>query len=435
MKKHTFLIAIAFIFNLAAVLPSQAQMVTTDIDRFWQAYDKIRSTADKSEQLNYLNNLYIKNGSVGLKLIMEARRYSDQEYLDAINKYPLFWDSIRANTYRAKEFAKDIEVGVNRLKKIYPALKSNHIYFTIGALRTPGTGKDGQVLVGSELAMADESTNATEFTTAFSHLKPYFASNPIRHIVFLNVHEYVHTQQKAEMAYDLLSQSLFEGIAEFIPTLSLNVESPTPAIKYGRDNKELVRLAFEKEMFSPWTYNWIWNDFNNQFKTRDLGYYVGYAIAEKYYRESMDKQKAIADLIELDFNDPERIEAFVESTGFFSKPIKELKVAYEQSRPKVLGITQFENHSQSVSPTMTQITVQLSEAIDTRYSSTGLGPLGRDHFPEVVTRAIAVDGRSITYDVKLKPNQVYQMLVESGHRTRSATPIVPYLIEFRTSAN
>lgn len=433
MKKNILLLLVAFCLASANAQSTPSNFITDDIDNFWVAYDKVVSTTDTTAQLNYLQTLYFDKGSDGLRLMMEARHYTSREYREAINNYPLFWASVRENTYKAKAFAKEIEAGAKKLKVLYPKLKDNHIYFTIGALRSPGTGKDGQVLVGSELAMTDENTNATEFVTSFQYLKTFFQGNPIKNIVFLNIHEYIHTQQKTEWGYDLLSQSLFEGIAEFIPTLVLEKASPTPAIAYGKANNQAVRAAFEKEMFSPWFDNWIWNDLNNPFKTRDLGYYIGYAIAEKYYNAASDKKQAIATLIELDFNDSNAIEAFVNRIGYFSKPINYLKKAYEKKRPKVIGIKQFRNNSQAVPASTTQITVEFSTPLDTRYASTGLGPLGRDYFPEVISRALTEDGRTMTYEVKLKPNQLYQLVVESGFRTTDATPLVPYLIEFKTA--
>ena len=277
--------ALFLTFNLTCALAQSNNhfIITSDIDHFWEAYDKIQTTSDTSLQLEYLDKLFFEKGSEGLPLIMQARRYTPQEYLNAIHKYPMFWSSIRKNTLKSKDFATAIEQGVEKLKVIYPDLKPTNIYFTIGALRTPGTALNKQLLIGSELATADAHTNTSEFTVDFSHLKPYFATNPINDIVFLNIHEYIHIQQNTEGGYDLLSQSLFEGIAEFVPTLALEKSSPTPAINFGKNNAHRVREAFEKEMFSPWAYNWIWNDFENEFKIRDLGYYVGYAIAEQYY--------------------------------------------------------------------------------------------------------------------------------------------------------
>ncbi len=410
-------------------------IVTSDIDNFWIAYDKVQTTNDSTLQLNFLNTHFFERGSEGLPLIMEARRYTPQEYLTAIITYPLFWESIRKNTLMAKGYAEEIEQGVEKLKAIYPNIKPAKIYFTIGALRTPGTALNGKLLIGSELAMADANTNTSEFTTKFTHLKPYFANNPINDIVFLNIHEYIHTQQKTEGGYDLLSQSLFEGIAEFIPVIALGTASPTPAINFGKINEQQVKEIFEKEMFSPWIYNWIWNDFDNEFKTRDLGYYIGYAIAEKYFNNSKNKSLAIQELIELDFNCPELVEALVDKSGYFSKSTKALKKKFEKSRPAVIGIKQLKNGDKNINPNITQITIEFSTSMDKRFRSTDYGKLGKDFFPEIVSAKFADDGKSITYEIRLKPNQKYQFVIERSFRTEKAIPLKPYVLEFTTSIN
>lgn len=422
------------ILNLTCALAQSNNrfIITSDIDHFWEAYDKIQTTSDTSLQLEYLDKLFFKKGSEGLPLIMQARRYTPQEYLTAIHKYPLFWSSIRKNTLKSKDFATAIEQGVEKLKVIYPDLQPTNIYFTIGALRTPGTALNKQLLIGSELATADAHTNTSEFTVDFSHLKPYFATNPINDIVFLNIHEYIHIQQNTEGGYDLLSQSLFEGIAEFVPTLALGKSSPTPAINFGKNNAHRVREAFEQEMFSPWAYNWIWNDFENEFKVRDLGYYVGYAIAEQYYTKTQDKTLAIKTLIELDFNQPLQVEALVDQSGYCSKPIKVLKKRFEKSRPNVTGIKEFKNGSKKVSAQTQQITIAFSEAMDTRFRSTDYGKLGKDYFPDILSAKFAEDGKSITYEVRLKPNQTYQFVIEQSFRNSKAIPLKPYIVEFST---
>jgi hypothetical protein len=408
-------------------------IVTSDIDNFWVAYDKVKTTNDTFLQLQYLDQYFFSKGSAGLPLIMQARRYTPKEYLSAINQFPLFWTSIRSNTQKAKDYGLEIEQGIEKLRVVYPELKQTNLYFTIGALKTNGTSMNKKLLIGCELAMADSTTNTSEFTTSFTHLKPYFATNPIKDIVFLNIHEYVHTQQNTEGGYDLLSQSLFEGIAEFIPVIALKQASPVPAISFGKSNDQMVKAAFEREMFSPWIYHWIWNDHKNAFQTRDLGYYIGYAIAEKYYQKAKDKRKAIRDLIELDFNDPKKIEAFIQKTGYFSKKIKKLKRNFESSRPFVTEILEFQNGSKRINPNTKFITVVFSQELDKRFRSTDFGKLGKAFFPEIVSAKFAEDGRSITYEVRLKPNQKYQFVVEQSFRSIRAIPLKSYVVEFSTS--
>ena len=435
IKTFTFVLSFLFCFSIAFSQTSkqQGQVISSDIDNFWIAYDKITSTSDTTAQLAYFNSLFLEKGSAGLPLIMEARRYSPQEYLNAIRNYPLFWASIRQNTYKAKDFAAEIEIGIEKLRKIYPELKPTNVYFTVGALRTPGTSLKGQILIGSELALTDKSTNTSEFTTSFSYLKPYFETEPIKNVVFLNIHEYIHAQQNAMEGYDLLSQSLLEGIAEFVPVIALSMQSPNACILFGKENEERVKAAFEQEMFSPWIYNWIWNDADNQFKIRDLGYYVGYAIADKYYKEAKDKKQAIKDLIELDFTNPQKIEDFVEKTAYFSKSLKKLKRDFEKSRPKVLNIKEFKNGSQNINPNLSEITIHFSKEMDKRFRSTHFGELGEAYFPEIISASPSENGKSITYKVKLKPNQKYQFVIESGFRTPQAIPLKPYKIEFTTT--
>ena len=161
--------------------------VTTDIDNFWAAYDKISSTKDSAAQYDYLNKLFLEKGSLGLKGIIEARNYTAKSYIDAINAYALFWNSIRSNTLKAGEFVATISAGVDEIRKLYPALKPAQIYFTIGALRTGGTTLKDRVLIGSEISMADQNTITSEFPASYAHLDPFFKTNPIKttaHLVY-----------------------------------------------------------------------------------------------------------------------------------------------------------------------------------------------------------------------------------------------------------
>ncbi len=408
-------------------------IVTSDIDHFWEAYDQITSTTDSAEQLAYFNELFLDKGSPGLDGIMQARRYTPQEYLDAINNYPKFWSSVRENTYKAKDLGAELGIGVQKLKAIYPDLKPAKIYFTIGALRTNGTVLDSMLLIGSELAMGDQNTVISELPERFSYLDAFFQNNPIENVVALNIHEYVHTQQSAIGGYDLLSQCLFEGVAEFVPVVALGELSSTPGVAYGKANFEKVRQVFESEMFSRWYYNWIWNDMNNEFGIRDLGYYVGYAMAEKYYEAAADKKQAIKELIELDYQNREELEAFVDKTGYLSKPISELKKEYEDSRPVVTGIQEFENGAEGVDPKRSQFTISFSKPMDTRFRSTDFGELGKEHFPRIDSISFSVDSTRATYYIQLKANTQYQMLVEEGYRTPEAISVKPFLIEFKTA--
>jgi len=300
-------------------------VISTDIDNYWEAYDKIRSTQDSTLQMQYIHEYYLDKASPGLKAIIWARRYKAEEFVVNINNYPKFWESIRANTHQSKELSGELKKGVQKLKYIYPDLKPASIYFTVGAFRTGGTTVENLVLIGSEISMTNAQTETSEFGETLSHLPSFFKKNPIDNIVFLNVHEYIHTQQVQAIGSNLLSQCLREGISEYITEIALDMESTTPAIKYGKANDAKVRKVFTRSMFSKNYGFWLWSNVENEFKMRDLGYYIGYAIADKYYKKSDNKKEAIKTLIELDYQNSEAVEKFINEVEYFSDAVVQYK--------------------------------------------------------------------------------------------------------------
>ena len=436
MKKLlTLLTIVSILFSCETEKPS-SNIVTKDIANFWIAYDKITATQDSILQHKLIDSLYFQKGTDGLKAIMQARNYTSQDYINAINHYPRFWNSIRKNTLKADKLSTELEKGIRKLKEIYPDSKPAKIYFTIGALRTNGTTVDSLVLIGSELALADINTPTNEFPENLSHLTSYFDSEPSKNIVFLNIHEYVHTQQKTTIGYNLLAQTVIEGVAEFLAEKALDINSPNPQIEFGRENDTEIKAKFALEMFSPYLFNWIWNSADNEFGTRDLAYYVGYKICDNYYNKAADKEKAIQEMIELDYNNEPDLIEFVERAGYFNEPLSNYRESFERSRPRVVAIKPFENNNQSVDPNTNEITILFSEPMNQRFRNFDYGPLG-----EVALMKIknvvgwSDDGKSLTLEIEdLSPDKQYQITIGSGFWNLKSTPLKEYLIDFKTKA-
>ena len=429
MKKITY-----YLLLLMPFVGLGQEIVTEDIDRFWTMYDQVVVEKDTLKQLELVQKLYIQKGTPGLDGIMRARRYTDQEYRYAITHYPKFWQSIRANTLKSKQFSNDIKLAVKKLKNIYPDLKPVNIYFEIGVLRTGGTTIDGMLLIGSEIALADKLTITNEFEDRYPHLRTYFDTAPITNVSFLNIHEYIHTQQKETIGNTLLAQTILEGVAEFLAEIALNQKSPNPQIDFGYKNEVQIKQAYTKEMFSPNIYNWIMNDSKNEFGMRDLGYFVGYAICKKYYDQAKNKQLAVKEMIELDYNNPKKLIAFVEKTKYFSKSLNQYQLDFEQKRPKVLAIKEIKNGSQNIDPTTNTFTLTFSEAMHPDYRNFELGPLGEANLLKI-TKVIGFseDKKSFTFEASLAPNQQYQLVVNYGFTSLNGYPLIPYLIDFKTS--
>ncbi|MBO4233271.1 gliding motility protein GldB-related protein [Riemerella anatipestifer] len=435
MNKIIIFLVISVILTSCQTQKQSLNIVTSDIKNFWEAYDKITLTQDSILQNKYLDSLYLKKGTDGLKAIRQVRNYTPQEYIFAINNYPKFWTSIRENTLKAGQYSSNLEKGIKKLKDIYPNIKPTKVYFTIGALRTSGTTLDSLVLIGSELALADKDTPTNEFPENLSHLRDYFDSEPSKNIVFLNIHEYVHTQQKTTTGNSLLAQTVLEGVAEFVAEKALEIKSPNPQIEFGRKSDTKIKAKFELEMFSPNLYNWIWNSSDNEFGMRDLAYYVGYKICEDYYNISTDKPQAIKEMIELDYNDESELIKFVEKSEYFDKPLNLYKEAFEKSRPKVESIDKIQNKSTSVQTDIDVLTIHFSQKMDTRFRNFQLGPLGEKNIIRIKDfQGFSEDGKSVSFGIeKLEPLKKYQIVVGSGFRNTEGIPLIPYLIEFKTT--
>ena len=194
----------------------QQKFVTDDIANFWTAYQKITSTKDSSQQYQFLRDYYINKGTEGLKSLLEVRHYTEKEFIEAVNNYPKFWTSIRENMLTIQNLKTEIETDITKLKQAYPGLKPSTIYFTVGAFRTNGTTQGDKILIGSEMSLADFSTVVEELPTGLQSF--YREYNPRKNLAFLCTHEYIHTQQK-EIVENLLSMSLYEGVAEFVASL------------------------------------------------------------------------------------------------------------------------------------------------------------------------------------------------------------------------
>jgi len=427
-----FFILLSVLFSSASFAQTtNQQFITDDIEHFWNAYEKIRATSDSAKQYQLLQALYLDKGTEGLKGLLTVRRYTDKEFIDAIRQYPKFWASIKANTLDLSSIKQQIASNLLKLNQLYPPLKQVPIYFSVGAFRTSGTIEQNKVLIGSELALADEQVDISEFPAARqAYFKDY---QPRKYIALLCTHEYIHTQQK-DMVQNLLSMCLYEGVAEYISCLASGKPSNSPAIPFGKANHSKVVKQFTKDLFVMHNNNnWLWGENRNELNVRDLGYYIGYAISERYYKAAKNKRAAIQQLIELDYTNEKAVEDIVNASGLLPKKLDALYQDFEKQRPTVISIQQFANGSQTVPASLTQITLNFSEAMDKNWRGFDYGPLGESNVLRVKNViGFSEDGKSFTFEVELKPGQRYQSMATNRFRNIAGIPLKPYLIDITT---
>ncbi len=287
-----------------------------DIARFWAAFDAINAVTDPAERLRLIQTLYIDPGTPGLHALMAARRYTAQQYVDAIVNWPNFWRSVRPLTARSRQAVTSLNDDVARFRRLYPELRPASITYAIGVLRTGGTTTGNKVLIGAELALGDETVDVSELPAPLrTRLGVFFASRPFANNAQNNIHEYVHTQQQ-ETQGSLAQQVLREGVAELVAELITHRKPALPVYIYGPTHDAAIRQRFMAEMRADDYDNWLWNSASNPFGVSDVGYYVGYRIARSYYDAARDKRRAVRELIELRYNDPAAVHALIDRSGY-----------------------------------------------------------------------------------------------------------------------
>ncbi len=297
---------------------ADAAIQTGDIGRFWKAYDAVRSAPDRQTRLALFQQLYIDPATPGLRALMAARRYTLAQYVDAIENYPKFWNSIRPLTARAEAAAAPLEKDLASFRRLYPALKPASITYAIGVMRTGGTTTGSMVLIGAEIALADETVDVSELPEpGRSRLGSFFRTRPFSNNGQNNIHEYVHTQQQ-ESGDSLAARVVYEGVAEFVAERVTGHRPPLQLYVYGPAHRNAVRERFRQDLAKTDWDDWLYNSDRNVFGVSDMGYFVGYEIARGFYDRAHDKRAAIRAMIQLPYRNEAAVRNYIARSGYLT---------------------------------------------------------------------------------------------------------------------
>ncbi|HCC95071.1 MAG TPA: hypothetical protein DEQ26_12260 [Flavobacteriaceae bacterium] len=406
------------------------QIITTDIDNFWKAYDNINKMSN--EKASTFKKMYLDNGTIGLKDFAKNKDFNETNYVTAFEKYPEFWKSIRKNTLVSSEQIQETKKALKEFRKLYPNQSKGNIYYTIGALRSGGMPNGEDLIVGLEKVVGDKTTNTSEFENKTLQNMFQF-SNPSL-LGFVSVHEFIHTFQKGSEV-NVLAKAIKEGSADFIAELALKEKYNSHYLDYGFKNYDLVRNQFKNQLFSQNFQNWFYNSETNEHP--DLGYFVGYVISKNYYANSKNKKQAIKDLIELNYEDEKAVFEVLNQSKYYSEVlnIEELKLNYEKNQPRVVKIIEFENGAQNIDTTLKQIQIVFSKPLNDKVSI-NFSKNGKDHFPLNKIVGLNADKTVLLLETaNLQANTLYDFYITNrSTRSLDGYPFIEdeYKIEFKT---
>ena len=319
MKKHHLLILLSLIsLNCASWFMSsnsdiqKVNIITSDIDLFWTAFDEFERTGNAS----VFKTEYFDKGSKGLHDFVDLRINSADELAKKITATKKYYLSIRQSSLNIKNKIPSLNSDFENLRKLYPKAVFPDVYFVMGKLSTGGTTSTNGLLIGAEMYSKTDGSPENELNNWEKRVLKNESG-----ISAVVSHELIHYQQKDVGIWNyifssstLLDRCLHEGIADFvgekISAGNINSES---VYTWAQPREKELWLEFKQEKdgkdYSKWLYNGTLKD-----RPADVGYFMGYKIAEAYYENASDKKQAIADMLEsTDSND------FLEKSGYAKK--------------------------------------------------------------------------------------------------------------------
>jgi hypothetical protein len=296
--------------------PAAAVFVTSDLAHFWDAYD----AGGKDGVVSAFQERYLNVASPGLRDFIQSRKLTAASLANMVRAYPLYFAAIRSNTLRlAGEPAllDTIRVHFQQIEALYPPAVYPPVTFLIGRFSTGGTTSRNGMLIGTEFYAIDDTTPLQELNT--------FARNnvkPLDSIPLIIAHEHVHILQvqarrlMAKANQTLLEQSLLEGSADFVGELVSGSHINRAIYEWALARESDLWAEFQLVMNGTDVRQWLYNQGSaTPDRPGDLGYFVGYRIAQAYYAAASNKTAALREIIEV-----ADAAAFLAASGYDGSP-------------------------------------------------------------------------------------------------------------------
>ena len=283
---------------------NRKDVLSLDIDHFWQAYDELKKAKSRGDSINTIQTLYLDRATDGLRDFINASQFTAEKFVNALGRFPKFYASVRANTMKVKQAEPDVQETINNFKKLYANFTSAKVCFAIGLVNTGGTVSSKFVLIGTEVTTSTRDIDLSEFgNSAFSKALAG-DTNIIQKVKDVVAHESVHIQQTTKLdpesiSCPLLYSCMSEGFCDFIGELTSGGQINKRLLEYGDTHENELWKQFKSQLCGNFQGEWLYNYSTVKDKPADLGYYIGYKIAQAYYNKAADKRQAIIDIIEL----------------------------------------------------------------------------------------------------------------------------------------
>ncbi|HEX7129148.1 MAG TPA: DUF2268 domain-containing putative Zn-dependent protease [Rhodanobacteraceae bacterium] len=279
-------------FTTTTTDPDKAKVVTSDVAHFWQAFDDA-AKVPAAQRANVYRREYFGRASQGLKDFNAQRHVTPESFAAHVEQHRAEYAKLRPYIDQVVDQKPVIQAAFRKLAALYPGIKlPAHVYFVVGPQHGAGMNSRNGIILAADVFATPPGT-----PYAYTKITPAY-------VPFAAVHETIHFNQKYETgdSSTLLQQVINEGTADFITTLVLpqpDVRQMTDRWRYGCPHEQALYARFASEQDKVETAPWLFDHHPATGWPPDMGYWLGYRIAQTYYHQAADKHQAITDLLQV----------------------------------------------------------------------------------------------------------------------------------------
>lgn len=277
------------------------EVVTTPIDRFWDYFD--RATKDSVHAKQHLSE-FICEGSYALKDYYHIRYENvDNMYHVMIERNSEYFSYLKTyfNSEKLKMVSEDSKIMMQKFSKIYPKAVYPKTYIVPDLINGSGTLTESALYIAADMFAKSDSMplkNLNDWQIA--------TITNFRNMKYDLVHELMHFQQSysdSENRERLLGKLIEEGVCDFLVSLLTENNQVSPGVQKNLDylsnseNYQFVMGELKRDIYGNDLSKWMHNGGAIHDRPSNLGYTIGFMICESYYENSIDKKRAIFELL------------------------------------------------------------------------------------------------------------------------------------------
>jgi hypothetical protein len=259
---------------------------------------QVLRTHSNNDLVAALERGYFAHASVGLKAYASAHNVTAKSMSESIARNPRLYADLDGLADSILKEAPAIRKGLHELTKLFSKAMFPPIWFVVGHSGPGGVTRQEGALIALER----------------------YADSP-GDVVPLVLHEIAHFQQAMVQGVEtyqriygpnrtLLAIALREGTADLIAELTTGRHINPRAARYGEENESALWQQFVAERANADTGDWLFVQ-PSDGRPPDLGYWMGYRIAHRFFEQATDKQQAILAILGLT-----DAEAFLKASGY-----------------------------------------------------------------------------------------------------------------------